>query len=136
MVFFAIWWGWLNFTWFASAYDTDDWLYRVVTLVQMGGALAVAAGVPRRFDDGDYPVVVIGYVIMRLAMVFQWLRAARDDPPTAGATALPVHRRHHGGPGAVGGRGSLLPDDLGVASFVVLVARRDAGAGRAPNGAR
>ena len=23
-VFFAIWWPWMNFTWFASAYDTDD----------------------------------------------------------------------------------------------------------------
>ncbi|MEO8262720.1 MAG: low temperature requirement protein A, partial [Pseudolysinimonas sp.] len=26
-VFFAIWWAWMNFTWFASAYDTDDALY-------------------------------------------------------------------------------------------------------------
>jgi low temperature requirement protein LtrA len=33
MVFFAIWWAWMNFTWFASAYDTDDVLYRVATLV-------------------------------------------------------------------------------------------------------
>ena len=24
MVFFAIWWAWVNFTWFASAYDVDD----------------------------------------------------------------------------------------------------------------
>jgi low temperature requirement protein LtrA len=23
-VFFSIWWAWMNFTWFASAYDTDD----------------------------------------------------------------------------------------------------------------
>jgi low temperature requirement protein LtrA len=27
-VFFAIWWAWMNFTWFASAYDTDDVPYR------------------------------------------------------------------------------------------------------------
>jgi hypothetical protein len=24
LVFFAIWWAWMNFTWFASAYETDD----------------------------------------------------------------------------------------------------------------
>ena len=30
MVFFAIWWAWMNFTWFASAYDNDDVLYRLV----------------------------------------------------------------------------------------------------------
>jgi len=79
-VFFAIWWAWMNFTWFASAYDTDDDPYRMLTLVQIAGALTLAAGVPRAFDDGDYLVITLGYVIMRLAMVTQWLRAANGDP--------------------------------------------------------
>ncbi|HEX8932806.1 MAG TPA: low temperature requirement protein A, partial [Pseudonocardiaceae bacterium] len=47
MIFFGIWWAWMNFTWFASAYDTDDVVYRLVVLVQMAGALVVAAGLPR-----------------------------------------------------------------------------------------
>src|SRR5438067_1580398 len=42
-VFFAIWWAWVNFTWFASAYDTDDAVYRLTTLIQISGALTVAA---------------------------------------------------------------------------------------------
>lgn len=79
-VFFAIWWAWLNFTWFASAYDTDDVPYRLTTLVQIAGVLVVAAGVPRAFDRSDFTVITIGYVIMRLAMVAQWLRAAGTDP--------------------------------------------------------
>ena len=37
MVFFAIWWAWMNFTWFATSFATDDWLYRVLTIVQMAG---------------------------------------------------------------------------------------------------
>ncbi|MFG3285057.1 low temperature requirement protein A [Streptomyces sp. NPDC048111] len=74
-VFFAIWWAWMNFTWFASAYDTDDALYRVVTLVQITGVLILAAGVPRAFD-GDFTLSVIGYIVMRLALTSQWLRAA------------------------------------------------------------
>ena len=45
-VFFAIWWPWMNFTWFASAYDTDDVQYRLLTFVQIAGVLVVAAGVP------------------------------------------------------------------------------------------
>ena len=36
-VFFAIWWAWMNFTWFASAYDCDDALYRVLTVLMMAG---------------------------------------------------------------------------------------------------
>ena len=43
-VFFAIWWAWMNFTWFASAYDTDDVPYRLMTMLQMGGVLLLAAG--------------------------------------------------------------------------------------------
>ena len=81
MVFFAIWWAWMNFTWFASAYDNDDVPYRLTVLVQIAGSLVMAAGIPRWFDGGGNAVIVIGYVIMRLAMVTQWIRAARSDPP-------------------------------------------------------
>src|SRR5208282_569305 len=83
---FAISWAWINFSWFSSAYDTDDWIYRLVTMVQMIGVLVLAIGLPRMFaslehgDHLDNSVIVFGYVIMRLAMVFQWLRAARQDP--------------------------------------------------------
>lgn len=79
MVFFAVWWPWINFTWFASAYDTDDVPYRVLTLVQLTGALIVAAGVPRLFESMDLGVALLGYVVMRLAGVTQWLRVARSD---------------------------------------------------------
>ncbi|NRQ36801.1 low temperature requirement protein A [Nonomuraea sp. NN258] len=78
--FFAIWWAWMNYSWFASAYDTDDWLYRLMTLAQMGGVLVLAAGVPRAFEEHDFGVVYLGYLIMRLAMAGQWLRAAGGDP--------------------------------------------------------
>ncbi len=78
MVFFAIWWAWMNFTWFASAYDNDDILYRVVTLIQIAGVLVLAAGVSRAFEEHEYLAVLLGYVIMRLALVTQWLRVARS----------------------------------------------------------
>jgi low temperature requirement protein LtrA len=68
----------MNFSWFASAYDNDDALYRVVTLVQVAGVLVLAAGVSRAFEDHDFFVVWLGYVIMRFALVFQWLRVARS----------------------------------------------------------
>jgi low temperature requirement protein LtrA len=75
MVFFAIWWAWMNFTWFASAYDNDDVPYRLAVLVQIVGALILAAGVPRAFDDRDFVVVAVGYSVMRVALVSLWLRA-------------------------------------------------------------
>lgn len=83
---FAIWWAWMNFSWFASAYDTDDWIYRLTTMVQMVGVIILALGLPQTFasiEHGghvDNTVMVAGYVVMRIAMVAQWLRAARQDP--------------------------------------------------------
>jgi low temperature requirement protein LtrA len=79
LVFFAIWWAWMNFTWFASAYDTDDVAYRVAVLVQIAGVLILAAGASRALAHQDFGVIVVGYVVMRLAMVSLWLRAAAAD---------------------------------------------------------
>lgn len=118
MVFFAIWWSWMNFTWFASAYDTDDDVYRITTLVQIAGALIIAAGVPRAFTDGDFSVITYGYVVMRLAAVVHWSRAAAGDP---------VHRRaarRYAIGVTVVQLGWLLrlalPQEWGTASFLVL----------------
>ena len=89
---FAICWAWINFSWFASAYDTDDWFFRIATMFQMVGVLVLALGLPAMFhalETGESlgnGVVVAGYVIMRLAMIALWLRVAVQDPqrrPTA-----------------------------------------------------
>jgi low temperature requirement protein LtrA len=80
-VFFAIWWAWMNFTWFASAYDCDDVPYRLAVFVQIAGALMLAASVSAMFETHTPNVAAVGgYVVMRLALVAQWLRAASSDP--------------------------------------------------------
>ncbi|MFF5427452.1 MULTISPECIES: low temperature requirement protein A [unclassified Streptomyces] len=86
MIFFALWWAWMNFSWFASAYDNDDVAYRVVTLVQIAGVLVLAAGVSRAFEGHDFLVVYLGYVVMRVALATQWTRAARHAASAAERT--------------------------------------------------
>ena len=86
IVFFGIWWAWMNFTWFATSFATDDWLYRVLTIVQMGGVLVLAAGIEPVFVEHDFTVVVLAYVVMRIAMVAQWLRATRHAGASRRAT--------------------------------------------------
>jgi low temperature requirement protein LtrA len=121
MVFFAIWWAWMNFTWFATSFGIDDWLYRVITIVQMAGVLVLAAGIGPVFDEHepDFTVVVIAYVVMRLAMIVQWLRAARRNPAlrrTAGIYAAGI------GIVQVLWIGFLfVPDALRTAAFLVLM---------------
>jgi low temperature requirement protein LtrA len=120
LVFFGIWWAWMNFTWFASAYDTDDAAYRIAVLVQMVGVLILAVGVPRALDHGQFAVMTWGYVVMRLALVAQWLRAAAAD-----AERRSVALRYAAGitVAQVGWVARLaLSRDLGLAAFFVLVA--------------
>ncbi|MTD46809.1 low temperature requirement protein A [Conexibacter sp. W3-3-2] len=83
---FAVSWAWINYSWFASAYDTDDWICRLAVMVQMAGVVVVALGIESVFDsidEGDTldnTVLVLGYVVMRVALLFLWLQAARHDP--------------------------------------------------------
>ena len=83
---FAVCWAWINFSWFASAYDTDDWVYRLMTMLQMVGVIILALGIPPVYasiEQGvhvDNRLMVAGYVVMRIAVVAQWIRAARQDP--------------------------------------------------------
>ncbi|MET0457977.1 MAG: low temperature requirement protein A [Ilumatobacteraceae bacterium] len=82
---FAVSWAWIQNTWFASAYDNDDWLYRLLTMVQMIGVLVLAVGLPPMFESVDHGahvdngVMVLGYVIMRAGLIALWLRVIRRD---------------------------------------------------------
>lgn len=77
--FFAVFWAWLNFVWFNSAYDSDDTINRLLTLLQIFGSLVLAAGVPKIFEE-DFTLGIIGYVIMRIGLVLMWLRASAGHP--------------------------------------------------------
>lgn len=79
-LFLAIWWAWMNFTWFASAFDNDDAFYRVLVLVILCGALIFAGGAGHIFETLDFSFGILGWVIMRLGMVGLWLRAAAGSP--------------------------------------------------------
>ncbi|MFB6893230.1 low temperature requirement protein A [Kitasatospora sp. NPDC056327] len=120
VVFFAIWWAWMNFTWFASAYDPDDVPYRLLVLAQITGSLVLAAGIPLASGKGDLRVVIWGYVVLRTALAVLWLRVARSDP-RRGRTAV---RFAAGVTGCqVGWVATLLvPDQVRLPAVAVLVA--------------
>lgn len=118
MVFFAIWWAWMNFTWFASSFDTDDVPYRLAVFVQMAGALLIAAGVPSAFE-GNLLLITLGYVVMRIASITQWLRAAQQAPQwraTARRYALGVFIVQLGWIALL-----FLPKSFGIWPFLVMV---------------
>ncbi|TXK17804.1 low temperature requirement protein A [Homoserinibacter sp. GY 40078] len=90
---FAVSWAWINFSWWASAFDTDDWFVRICTLVQMVGVILLALGIPEVFqsvEHGDFhnEVMVTGYVIMRLGLLPLWIRVAVQDAARRSAATV------------------------------------------------
>jgi low temperature requirement protein LtrA len=85
LAMFGILVGWINFSWFASAFETDDWGYRIATMIQMIGEVVLALGIPQTFhsieigSQVDVRVLVAGYVVMRIGMLTLWLRVARHS---------------------------------------------------------
>lgn len=75
-LFMAIWWVWMNFTWFASAFDNDGPVYRVLVMLIMGGELIFAGGAEYIFETLDFKWGLLGWIIMRIGMISLWLQAS------------------------------------------------------------
>ena len=85
----------------------------------MTGVLILAAGVPRAFEDVNFGVITLGYVVMRLAMVALWLRAGCSIPkgrPCALRYAIGIAR----GAGRVGRASRGCPTTQGLVAFFLL----------------
>ncbi len=78
--FFFLWWPWMHFTWFASAFDNDDAVYRVSVMVMMFGVLLIAGSLPEFFKSFDVRLMSIGYVVLRIPYIFLWFRVGNHNP--------------------------------------------------------
>jgi low temperature requirement protein LtrA len=78
VLFVPLWWAWMSYTWYATAFDNDDVLFRLLTLAQMAGVLVVASSIPSALAGNPVPFT-LAYTAMRVPLVLQWIRAARQD---------------------------------------------------------
>jgi len=79
------WWAWASTTLYANRFDTDDAVFRLLTLTAMAGVMAMAAAVDTVGGPGGR-WFALGYVLVRLALIGGYLRAWRHVPearPTA-----------------------------------------------------
>ncbi|MBG0563748.1 low temperature requirement protein A [Actinoplanes aureus] len=68
------WWAWASATLYANRFDTDDAVFRLLTLTAMAGVVAMAAAVDK-IDEPTGRWFVFGYVLIRLALIGGYLRA-------------------------------------------------------------
>jgi low temperature requirement protein LtrA len=79
LLFIPVWWTWMLFSWFATAFDNDDVTTRLLTLVVMGGALGLAASMPGAYEN-NYVSATLAYAAARVPLVILWARGAKHHP--------------------------------------------------------
>ena len=75
--FVPVWWAWMGFTWYATAFDNDDVAYRTTLLGAMLCILWLAASIHSLYE-GETSSFVLAYVAMKLLLVGLYARAWHD----------------------------------------------------------
>jgi low temperature requirement protein LtrA len=78
-LFLPIGWAWAGFTFYATRFDTDDLVYRLLTLLGMFAVAGLASTVPHAFHGGQNSFVV-AYVSVRVILLVLYARVYRDLP--------------------------------------------------------
>ena len=79
-LFLPIGWAWAGFAFYATRFDTDDLVYRLLTLLGMFAVAALASTVPNALHGGQNAFAV-AYVAVRLVLIVLYIRVWRDLPP-------------------------------------------------------
>ena len=79
-LFVPVWWAWAGFTFYANRFDTDDLVYRLLTLAAMFAVAALAANVPG-VPTGASTGFAISYVGVRAVLILLYARALRYVEP-------------------------------------------------------
>jgi low temperature requirement protein LtrA len=75
------WWAWASTTLYANRFDTDDAIFRLLTLAGMAGVIAMAAAADAVTTvSGQW--FAMGYVLLRMVLVIGYLRVWRLMPHT------------------------------------------------------
>jgi low temperature requirement protein LtrA len=77
VLFVPVGWAWAGFTFYATRFDTDDLVYRSLTLLGMFAVAGLASTVPDALHGGQNAFVV-AYVSVRLILLALYVRVYRD----------------------------------------------------------
>jgi low temperature requirement protein LtrA len=75
LMFLLIWWAWVGHTMYSTRFDADDIVQRLLTLLQIFAAAAMAANAKSAFDSRDSAGFGAAYAVLRAVLVVQYLRA-------------------------------------------------------------
>jgi low temperature requirement protein LtrA len=72
-LFVPVWWSWTGAAFYATRFDTDDLVHRILVLLQMVGAAALAVNVPDGLGN-DSAGFALSYAAIRIILVIEYVR--------------------------------------------------------------
>jgi low temperature requirement protein LtrA len=85
-LFVPVWWSWTGAAFYATRFDTDDLGHRILILLQMIGAAALAVNVSDGLGN-DSAGFALSYAAIRVILVVEYMRTGRNKHYSA-ATSL------------------------------------------------
>ncbi|MGE3860100.1 MAG: low temperature requirement protein A [Nitrososphaeraceae archaeon] len=76
-LFIPVWWAWIGTAFFATRFYSDDIVHRLLLLLQMGGAGAMAVNISGAFSN-TFSGFALSYAFMRLILVIEYVRVFRN----------------------------------------------------------
>jgi len=86
-LFIPVWWAWIGTTFFATRFYSDDVGHRLLLLLQMGGAGAMAINISGAFNN-TFSGFALSYAFMRLILVIEYVRVFRTIKSSESPTPL------------------------------------------------
>ncbi len=92
-LFVPVWWSWVGAAFYATRFDTDDLGHRILVLLQMVGAAALAVNVPDGLGD-DSAGFALSYAAIRIILVLEYVRTGISKSSSSSSSATPLIRRY------------------------------------------
>jgi len=76
VLFVIVCWAWTGATFYATRFDVDDLVHRILVLLQMAGAVSLAVNSNQAFD-GTSMGFIISYVAIRSFLILEYIRTVK-----------------------------------------------------------
>src|SRR5919107_5186378 len=77
-LFIPVWWAWTGVTFYSTRFYSDDVGHRLLLLLQMGGAGAMAVNISGAFNN-TFSGFAISYAFMRFILILEYIRVYKSS---------------------------------------------------------
>jgi low temperature requirement protein LtrA len=92
-LFIPVWWSWTGVTFYSTRFYSDDIGHRLLLLLQMGGAGAMAVNISGAFSD-TFSGFAISYAFMRFILILEYIRVYITGTSKNSISPKPLLKRY------------------------------------------